>query len=114
MPAKEDLKLWKEDEEIIRRMNVALYGFDISKLSVKEQRLVEEQAKRRIEVETELARRNPKPERELSKAEELELRRLQILEAKLDKITKGRPTRELSNRELEKQLKVLRRMAGVK
>ncbi|MFF2291013.1 hypothetical protein [Peribacillus butanolivorans] len=100
----------KEYEDLVRKMNVMLYGFDISKISVKEQQLVEEQRKRRAELEEMKERLNPKPKPKLSKSEELEVRRLEALEAKFEKIAKGRPVKELSNGDLEKQLKVMRAM----
>ncbi|WP_336865245.1 hypothetical protein [Peribacillus frigoritolerans] len=100
----------KEYEDLVRKMNVMLYGFDISKISVKEQQLVEEQRKRRAELEEMKERLNPKQKPKLSKAEELEVRRLEALEAKFEKIAKGRPVKELSNGDLEKQLKVMRAM----
>lgn len=110
MPSNEDLKRWEEIAEVIRKMNVTLYGFDISKLSFREQRFVEEQAKKRWELEAERERRNPKPKPILSKAEELEVRRLEAFQAKYEKIANGRPLKELSNDDLEKQLEVLRAM----
>jgi len=113
MPSKEDLKSWEDSQELIRRMNTLIYGFDISKLSVQEQRKVEEQTKRRWELKAMKERLNPKPKPKLSKAEELEIRRLQALEAKFDKVSNGRPIKELSNNDLEKQLKVLRKMVKV-
>lgn len=109
-----DRERWNEAEDVIRRMNVALYGFDISKLSYKEQELVKQQAERRRELEEMKERMNPKPKPVLSKAEELEVRRLQVLEAKFGKIAKGRPVKELSNDDLERQLEVLKDMVKTK
>lgn len=110
----EAIEALEKVDDIIRRMNVFLYGFDISKLSVKEQELVKEQATRRRELEEMKERMNPKPKPKLSKAEELEVRRLEVLEAKFSKIAKGRPVKELSNADLEKQLKVMRAMVKTK
>jgi hypothetical protein len=53
-------------------------------------------------------RLKPKPERELSNSEELEERRLRALWAKFEKVANGRPMKELSNSDLEKQAKILR------
>ncbi|MGX6441861.1 hypothetical protein ACWM35_01340 [Neobacillus sp. K501] len=113
MSSNENMKRWKT-EEIIRRLNVALHGFDISKLSVQEQRFVEEQAKRRLELQAAKERLQPKHEQKLSKAEELEERRLRTLWAKFEKVTNGRPVKELSNADLEKQSKILRSIVGRK
>ena len=116
MPKNEDLKRWAETEAKIRQFDIDLYGVDLSKLSVQEQERVKEATKRRWELEEMKERLNPKPKPILSKEEELEIRRLQVLEAKLDKIANGRPIKELSNNDLEKQVKVLRSMvkrAGV-
>lgn len=114
MPTNEDLKRWEEIDDTVRKMNVFLYGFDISKLPINEQEIVKEQAERRRELEALKERLNPKPKRALSKAEEIELRRLQALEAKFQKVAKGRPVKELSNSDLEKQLKVLKAMVKTK
>ncbi|MGG3556268.1 hypothetical protein ABES23_06140 [Peribacillus frigoritolerans] len=100
----------KKYEDLVRKMDVMLYGFDISNLSVKEQKVVEEQATRRRELEEMKERLNPKPKPKLSKSEQLEVRRLEALEAKFEKIANGRPVKELSNNDLEKQLKVMRAM----
>jgi hypothetical protein len=71
-----------DTEEIIRRMNVILFGFDISKLNAREQKAVEESTFLRWELEVEAERRNPKPEPIRTKAEELELRRIELQLAK--------------------------------
>ncbi|WEA43809.1 hypothetical protein [Priestia aryabhattai] len=97
----------QETEEILRRLDVALYGVDLSKLSAQERKSVKESTHRRWELEAEAERRNPKPRPILSQAEELELRRFQMLEAKFEKVAKGRPLKELSNNDLEEQLKIL-------
>lgn len=114
MPSNEDLKRWEETEEIIQRLNVALHCFDISKLSVQEQRLFEEQTKRRFELQAAKERLEPKHEGKLSKAEELKERRLRTLWVKFEKVTNGRPLKELSNADLEKQSKILRSIVGRK
>ncbi|MEK4406679.1 hypothetical protein MKZ26_20145 [Sporosarcina sp. FSL K6-6792] len=110
MLKKEDIQLWDSTDEVIRRMNVALYGFDISKLSVKEQKFVEESAVKRWELEEEAARRDQKPSPVLSDAKRLEKRRVEVLEAKIEKIAGGKPLKQLSNEQLEKQLKIMRRI----
>ncbi|MBY0098674.1 hypothetical protein [Mesobacillus maritimus] len=102
---------WNEHEELIRRIDVALYGVDLSLLPVEQQAIVKEQAARRLELEEMRERLNPKPKRVLSKAEQLEARRLQILEAKFDRVSNGRALKELSNEDLEKQLKILKAIA---
>ncbi|MFE4047238.1 hypothetical protein [Priestia sp. YIM B13490] len=117
MSNKDNVMSLQETEEALRKLDVALYGLDLSKLSAQERKAVEESTHRRWELETEAERRNPKPKPILSKKEELELRRLQMLEAKFEKVAKGRPIKELSNSELEKQLKILQAIAkrsGVK
>jgi hypothetical protein len=110
MSREEYLKSRKEIDETISKLNVMIYGFDISTLHFKEQQRVEEQRIRRAELEAMKERLNPKPKPKLSKAEELEVRRMEALEAKIDKIAKGRPVKELSNGDLEKQLKIMRAM----
>ncbi|TYS68833.1 hypothetical protein FZC76_07800 [Sutcliffiella horikoshii] len=82
MPTKDDMKRWNEDRETISRANVMLFGFDISKLNVREQEAVIEATKRRWELEAELERRNPRP---LIKEEQLEVMRFELQLAKLQK-----------------------------
>ncbi|PRS16529.1 hypothetical protein C6W27_09005 [Bacillus paralicheniformis] len=84
-PSKEDRQFWADIDDTISRTNVALYGFDISKLSVKEQRTVEEQFRKRWELEEERERRHPTPPPKMTKAERLEKKRLELKITKLDK-----------------------------
>ncbi|MEG8975392.1 hypothetical protein U8Y98_01600 [Priestia megaterium] len=107
MSNKDNVMNLQETEEVLRKLDVALYGLDLSKLSAQERKSVEESTHRRWELEAEAERRHPKPNPILSKKEELELHRLQMLEAKFEKVAKGRPLKELSNSDLEKQLKIM-------
>ncbi|MDP9742861.1 UNVERIFIED_ORG: peptidoglycan hydrolase CwlO-like protein [Bacillus sp. B2I3] len=104
----DNLKRWKEIDEFVSRTNIMLYGFDISKLPFKEQQLVEEQRKRRAELEEMKERLNPKPKPILSAKEEIERRREEIKWAKFEKVANGKPLKELTNDHLEKQLKIMR------
>lgn len=107
MSNKDSVMNAQETQEILRKLDVALYGVDLSKLSFQERKSVEESTHRRWELEAEAERRNPKSRPILSKKEELEFRRIQMLEAKFEKVAKGRPLKELSNSDLEKQLKIM-------
>lgn len=85
MNTSEDLQRWAEVDDLISRMNVDLYGFDISKLSVYEQKHVQKTSKLRWELEAEADRRNPKPSPELSKIEQLETKKIELQLAKQSK-----------------------------
>lgn len=111
-PTNEDNQRWDSTfeaiDEIERTMNVALYGFDISKLSVKEQQFVIETARKRRELEAEAERRNPKPLPEMTEAERLEYRWNEAMWAKFEKVADGKSMKNVSNEELEEQLKIMR------
>lgn len=111
---KETREAFEEHDDIIRRMNIHLYGFDISKLSYKKQELVKQQAERRRELEEMKERMNPKPKPVLTKEQELESRRVALLSAKFEKIGGGKSLKDVTNAELEQQLQVLREIIGDK
>ncbi|MFE4522000.1 hypothetical protein ACFRCQ_07555 [Cytobacillus firmus] len=94
--------------KVLRDISKDMYGFDTSQLSWKEQQFVEAQTRRRWELEAMREKLNPSPRPVLSKAEELQERRLQALWGKFEKVTKGRSVKKLSNSDLEKQVKILR------
>lgn len=72
-------------KELLRQMDIELYGFDTSKLSVKEQNFVEQSSRKRWELELVNELRNPQPLTELSKADRLEYRRTELQLAKVMK-----------------------------
>ncbi|MFS0688296.1 hypothetical protein AB1K89_03455 [Sporosarcina sp. 179-K 8C2 HS] len=101
------INLRDETDELLSRMSVRLYGFDTTKLNWREQQAAEEAAHRRWELEEELRRRNPQPEPILSEAEHLEKLRVELLTAKLQKVS-SKPLRDTTDEELKEQLKILR------
>jgi len=106
------LKRWEEHKKTLSRLSTVIFGVDTSKLNWREEKSFIETWKKRWELEVERERRNPKPTPILSKAEELEVRRLEAFQAKFEKIANGKPVKELSNDDLKEQLEVLRAMAG--
>lgn len=107
MPGSEDLKRWEESEEILRRSSLTIYGIDTTKLNWREEQAFIETWEKRRQLEEELERRNPKPKPVLSKAEELQQRRANLLWAKLEKARRKNPLKETTNGELREQLQIL-------
>jgi hypothetical protein len=108
MPGSEDLKRWEECEEILRRSNMEIFGIDLTKLNWREEQAFLEAWEKSWQLKVELHRRNPKSERQLSKAEELEQRRANLLWAKLEKARNKKPLKEMKNKDLHDQFEILR------
>ncbi|PFP29833.1 hypothetical protein COJ96_09115 [Bacillus sp. AFS073361] len=108
MPGSEDLKRWEEIDKLISKLSITIYGIDTTKLNWREEQAFIETWEKRRQLEEELRRRNPKPERKLSKAEELEQRRANLLWAKFEKVRNKTPLKETTNGELRDQLQILR------
>ena len=93
----------EENEQIensIRELEIALHGFDISKLSVKEQKQVEAMSFKRWELEGRLNSMSPpvpvtEEDRLLTKKAELKIR---ILEEKLSELDKSLGIKSKSKR----------------
>jgi hypothetical protein len=108
MPGNEDLKSLEETNKLLSKLSIMLYGIDTTKLNWREEQAFIETWEKRWQLEEELHRRNPKPERRLSKAEELKQRRANLLWARFEKVRNKKPLKETKNSELHDQLQILR------
>lgn len=101
---------WGRYEELISELNIALYGFDVSKLPYAKQREVEELFRRKLQIESELeSRKNtPQPSRELSEEEALRQRLVELKELEIEKIYENRKDSYLTNDDLEQVVKLMK------
>ncbi|MED3624681.1 hypothetical protein P4482_15205 [Neobacillus thermocopriae] len=108
MPGSEDLQRWEETDKLLSKLSIMLYGIDTTKLNWREEQAFIETWEKRRQLEEELERRNPKPKPVLSKAEELEQRRANLLWAKFEKVWNKKPLKDKTNKELHDQIQILR------
>lgn len=75
----------QQQQKLIDKVDVALYGVKTRTLSFEEQQAVRSMAERRFQLEAAFERRNPKPQRELTRNEQIEKQKIIIRLAQIER-----------------------------
>jgi ribosome-binding protein aMBF1 (putative translation factor) len=95
-------------DNLLKEMDMLIYGVDLSGLSFQEREKVKHDLDRLKQLEAEKERRNSKPKIPPKNEKEFLIQRLEDLyQTKIERIRKGRELREIPNEDLEKELELL-------